>query len=301
MTNRNKGLALVFSTAIISGVSIFVNGLSVQMMDPSVFSLLKNSIVAVGVIGLILAVGEFKNIRALNLKQWSRLALIGLIGGCVPFLMFFNGMALAGSSAGSLIHKSMFLFVAIGAFFFLKEKLNAKILLAATTLIFGNILLIQGNLQNPGIGHALVLGATLFWAAENLLSKRLLKETTGNVVAAGRMVFGSVFMMMYLGYTGQLGAITAMSSEQWLWTAIPTLLLFGYVLTWYNGLKHVPVSLATAILLIGSPLTSLLDYILMSKPLSLYQWEGIGFLIIGCVTWVIWQKKTASKKNTATA
>jgi len=292
MNNRQKGLALVTGTALISGISIFINGFSVKMMDPSVFSFLKNSIVGVGLIGLVLAAGEIKNLRALKAKQWAYLILIGLVGGCIPFLMFFNGMALAGSSAGSLIHKSMFLFVAIGAVLFLKEKLNAKILLAATILICGNALMIKGSLANPGLGQALVLAATLFWAAENLMAKHLLKSTTGNVVAAGRMVFGSGFMAIYLGFSGQLGSIATTTSEQWLWTLIPTLLLFGYVLTWYNGLKKVPASVATVILLIGAPITTLLNFAVMRTPVDGYQWAGAALLVLGSVAWLAWQKKS---------
>jgi drug/metabolite transporter (DMT)-like permease len=300
MNNRQKGLMLVATTALISGISIFINGFSVKMIDPSVFSFLKNSIVGIGLIGVVLASREIDNIRALKAHQWAYLALIGLVGGCIPFLLFFNGMALAGSSAGSLIHKSMFLFVAIGSAIFLKERLNAKILLAATILICGNALIIKGSLANPGLGQALVLAATLFWAVENLMSKHLLKSTTGNIVAAGRMVFGSSFMAVYLGLTGQLGSITAMTSEQWLWTVIPTLFLFGYVLTWYNGLKHISVSLATVILLIGSPVTTLLNFAILHKPMDIAQWTGAALLIIGSIAWLIGQQpKTPQQKTSA--
>jgi drug/metabolite transporter (DMT)-like permease len=301
MTNRNKGLALVFATALISGVSIFVNGFSVKMMDPSVFSFLKNSIVAVGLLGFILAAGEMPGIRALKARQWFYLALIGFVGGCVPFLLFFNGLDLAGSSAGSLIHKSMFLFVTVGAFIFLKEKLNAKILLAAVILLCGNALLIKGDLSGFGLGHALVLAATLFWAAENVIAKHLLKNTSGNIVAAGRMVFGAFFMAIYLGVTGQLGSLASLTSGQLLWTLIPTLFLFGYVLTWYNGLKKVSVSLATVILLAGAPITTLLNYAFLNKPVTGLEWAGAAMILAGCYAWLRWQKGATAKNTTATA
>jgi drug/metabolite transporter (DMT)-like permease len=38
-------------------------------------------------------------------------------------------------------------------------------------------------------------------------------------------------------------------------------LLFSYVITWYNGLKTIPVSTATAVLMLGSPITTLLSLI----------------------------------------
>jgi len=295
MTNRNKGLALVFTTAIISGVSVFVNGYSVKMINPSAFAFAKNGLVALALLAIIVGATKLKEISKLNLRQWGKLALIGLIGGSIPFLLFFNGLAMTGSAAGSFIHKSMFLFVAIAAVIFLKEKLNPKLLLAAVVLLFGNLLILQADMVNPGIGQLLVLGATVMWAVENILSKKMLKDLSGNTVAFGRMFFGSIFLLAFLGFTNQLGPVTAMTSQQWLWTAIPAVLLLGFVLTWYNGLKHVSVSLATVILLIGSPITTLLNFAVLQKPVSGIEWAGASLLIAGCATWYFFTP--ASRKN----
>ena len=138
MTNRNKGLVLILCTAIISGVSVFINGYSVKMVDPSTFTFLKNSIVSVAILATIIGFSQLKEIAKLSLRQWANLALIGLIGGSIPFLLFFNGLAMTGSAAGSFIHKSMFLYVAVAGIIFLKEKLNPKILLAAVVLLIVN-------------------------------------------------------------------------------------------------------------------------------------------------------------------
>ena len=50
-----------------------------------------------------------------------------------------------------------------------------------------------------------------------------------------------------------------MSGAQWGWVLFTAALLLGYVLTWYVGLKQVPVTVATCILLLGSPITTLLQ------------------------------------------
>ena len=290
MTNRNKGLALILCTAIISGFSVFINSYSVKMVDPSTFTFLKNSIVSVAILAVILGLTRLKEITKLSLRQWANLALIGLIGGSIPFLLFFNGLAAAGAANGSFIHKSMFLYVAAAAVIFLKEKLNPKILLAAVVLLIGNLLVLKAAIFNPGPGHLLVFGATVMWAIENIISKRLLKDLNGNTVAFGRMFFGSIFLLAYLGLTNGLGPIGAMTSGQWIWTIIPSVLLFGYVLTWYNGLKHVPVNLATVILLIGSPITTVLNLAMLQKPAGALEWAGIIMIFAGCLAWLKWQK-----------
>jgi len=297
MSNRNKGMILVLGTALISGVSIFINGYSVKMINPSAFAFVKNALVAMALLAVIIGISRLKELSKLTVRQWGGLGLIGLIGGSIPFLLFFNGLAITGSAAGSFIHKSMFLYVAIAAVIFLKEKLNPKLLLAAVILLFSNLLILQSDMANPGIGHLLVLGATLLWAVENILSKKLLGKISGNTVAFGRMFFGSIFLLAYLVFTNQLGPVAAMTSQQWLWTAIPSVLLLGFVLTWYNGLKHISVSLATVILLLGSPITTLLNFAVLQKPVSGLEWAGAALLIAGCGAWYFFTPKFRNSRQ----
>ena len=44
--------------------------------------------------------GEVKN-------QWRRLALIGIIGGSLPFYLFFKGLMIVNPATGALIHKTL--------------------------------------------------------------------------------------------------------------------------------------------------------------------------------------------------
>ncbi|MBU1149170.1 DMT family transporter, partial [Patescibacteria group bacterium] len=86
----NKGILLIFSTAVISGVSIFINKFGVKMNSPFLFAGLKNLIVGIFFIALTLGVSRFKEFRQLNRNNWLSLLAIGLIGGAIPFLLFFQ-------------------------------------------------------------------------------------------------------------------------------------------------------------------------------------------------------------------
>ena len=281
MTNHKKGLLLVTGTAVISGISIFINSYSVKMIAPSTFTFLKNSIVAIAIIGIILALGRIREIKKLDKKQWLYLSVIGFTGGFVPFLLFFNGLSLVSGSAGSFLHKTMFIFVALLAPFFLKEKKHRVFFPAALLLLAGNFLLLKAEFAGFGAGHLLVLAATGLWALENVISKIVLRNMSGTILAAGRMFFGSAFLLIYLFLTGQIQPLAVMTGDQWLWTVIPSLLLLAYVLTWYNGLKSVPVSLATTILLLGAPITTLLDFLVLQKQVGMNQWLGFIFTLAG--------------------
>ncbi len=258
---NKKGLILVFLTAIISGFSIFINKYSVGVINPYVFTFLKNVLVAFALCSIFLAVKERVILKKLTKKQWMILGLIGLVGGSIPFLLFFKGLSLTSAAQGSFIHKTMFVYVAIMAAVFLKEKISKNFLIGALLLLLGNILLLKKLPVSFSRGDLLVILATIFWAVENIISKYALKDLSGKIVAWARMFFGSIFILGYLGFSGQLALIGSLNLSQIGWTAITAGLLFGYVLTWYSGLKYIPVSVAAAILMFGSSVTNMLSLI----------------------------------------
>lgn len=263
------------------------------MTNPYVFTFLKNTIVALLLTAAILFFKDLKALKQLGPKQWILLVLIGLIGGSIPFLLFFKGLAMSGAAQGSFIQKTMFVYVAAMAMIFLKEKLSKNFLIGALLLLLGNLLLLKTLKFSFTYGDLLIFLATLFWAAENVLSKYVLRELTGRTVAWGRMFFGSIFILGYLGLSGQLSLVENVTFPQIIWISITSMLLLAYVMTWYSGLKYIPVSLATAILLLGSPITTILTVMATGK----ISWQEIlsgALILIGLILIVsfdyIWKK-----------
>lgn len=256
-----KGYLLVLSTAFISGFAIFINRFGVQVIDPYIFTFLKNFSVVVFLTTLLFSLKDWKTLRQISKKQWILLILIGLIGGGIPFLLFFKGLSISTAAKGAFLHKTMFIYVALLAFVFLKEKIDKKFLLGGLFLILGNLFLLKKIPYSVNFGDLLIFLATLFWAIENTISKYVLKELSGLVVAWSRMFFGSLFILFFLLSTGRWSSLSGLNLIQVNWVLTTGVILFGYVITWYSGLKHIPVSRATVILLLGSPITTLLSLI----------------------------------------
>jgi len=287
----NKGYLLVTLTAITSGFAIFINKFGVGIFKSAeVYTFLRVALVAL-ILGSLLLFFDLKRIKTLKKREWIFLALIGLVGGSIPFLLFFKGLKITSSAEGSFIHKTMFLWVAILALLFLKEKIDRKFIFGASILLFANALLLKKFSFVPDRGDLLILIATLFWAVENTLSKYLLSTSNldGKTVAFGRMFFGSIFIFIYLLFTAQASQIFVLNLKQIIWVLITGIILFFYVITWYSGLKYVPVSKATVILLLGSPITTLLNLISGAKiPL---QEIASGILILAGIITIFATKK----------
>ncbi len=278
----NKGVFFVLLTALISGVSIYINSIAVlSFTQPILFTFLKNLIVAFFLISFILLFKNFSSIKILSKKNWMSLILIGLIGGSIPFALFFSALSLTSALNAAFIHKLLFLFVTVFAIIFLKEKFNKKVFLGAVLLVLSVILLFGLRISSFGLPDLMILAATLFWAAENTYSKKVLKTLSAETVAFGRMFFGSLFLLLFLSFTGSIFLLPALSLNDLFWVGVTSIFLFGYVFTFYNGLKLIPASLAASILLLGLPVTAVLNFFFAQKPILPLQLISYSLIFLG--------------------
>lgn len=292
--NKNKGLLLILSTAFISGIVVFVSKFGVSIINPYIFTGLKNIIVVFLVVGWLLMMRDWQILKKLKKMQWFWLVGIGLMGGSIPFLLYFKGLSLTNPIQAAFIHKTMFIYIALLAIVFLKEKISKGFLIGGLLLVLGNILLLRVIPHQFGLGDVLILLATLFWAGENVLSKYLLKELPTRIVIFGRMFFGSFFIFVFWLATNQAHLAFSLNLEQLGWVMITSVFLFGYVTSWYAGLKHLRVSVAATILLLASPITTLLSLIFLRQTLILSQALGI-ILIILAILWIYWSASKSFK------
>ncbi len=237
-----RGVILVLFTALISGSAIFINQFGVKGIDSTVFTFTKNIAVAMFLLAIIMG---FKEYRSISARDWLSLLLIGLIGGSIPFILFFKGLQMSSGAAGSFIHKTMFIFVAVIAMIFLKERLSKKIIIPASILLIGNYLLLNAGSFELGLGSLFVFIATLFWAVENVISKKALERIEPKTLAFGRMFFGSLFILIYMAFTSKVSLLGKIGLNELGWIAISAVFLLLYVITWYTGLRDVKVTTAT--------------------------------------------------------
>ncbi len=263
--NLSKGVYLAFLTALVSGFAVFLNKFAVSIWaNSSVFTTAKNLVAAVFLISLLVLLKKIPELKNLNKKQWLQLVAIGFIGGSVPFLLFFKGLSLTSATGAAFIHKTLFIWVALLAIPFLKEKISSLQFLALGIIVAGVYLFSSPVEFHFGYGEILVLLATLLWAAENIIAKITLRDIPALMVGAGRMFFGSVFLLLYLLFTGDLGQLFIFGAVKTGWLFLSGIILFGYVVSWYSALKFVPATVVSSILVIAAPLTALLNSIFVT-------------------------------------
>lgn len=281
------GTILAIVTAIISGFSIFANKFFIINLDATVFTAIRAIIIGVAFLVLSFIFGSWK-LKENKKINWIYLLIIGIIGGGFAFLLFFNGLKLTSAGRAGFFHKTLPLYVTVLAFFFLKEKINMKQAMALLLMIVGTLVMVSSQIPfgemwlNPQTGDLLVIGATILWAIENVVAKKaMIKGEHNFVVSFARMFFGGVVLFGIALITNKIGILVELSSIQWMYILISTLMLFGYVLTYYWAIRYINVSKAASILLISPVITLIAGMFLLGEPAPLLQLIGSAIILIG--------------------
>ena len=264
MTTRAAGIAIAFVTAVISGISVYVNSKGVSHFDDAtVYTTAKNAVAGLLLVALALPVLMTRpaqggtRARPAGRREWLGLVAIGCIGGSVPFVLFFEGLSQATATQAAFIHKTLVVWVAILAVALLRERLGPLHIAAIALVVAGQAWLVGGGLGAVafGRGEAMILAATLLWAVEVVLAKALLASLDTRTLAAARMGLGTVVLVGWLAVTGRIGDLLGLGSEQWVWVIATGLLLTAYVATWYAALARAQAVDVTAVLVFGAVVT----------------------------------------------
>lgn len=258
---RLPGAALALVTAAISGVAVFVNGYGVRRFpDATLYTTAKNVVAGV-VLGLAALAVRPRPVRPASRRRTSAgLLAVATIGGSVPFVLFFEGLARTSSTEAAVIHKTLVVWVAILAVPLLGERLSAGHL-AAVALLVGGQAIVAGGLPIlvSDAGEAMVLAATVLWAIETVVAKRLLRAVHPATLGLARMGLGSAALVVWTVLTGKVAKVGEVSSAGWVLAALTGVLLAAYVWCWFAALSRAPAVDVTALLVFGAVVTAILD------------------------------------------
>ena len=253
LSDRPKGILLALLTATISGVAIFYSKLSLIKIDPLILATSRNLYVAVLFILLFVFSKRFEELRQLKRKDLFYLVLIGIIGGSIPFYLFFTGLQFVNPQTANLIHKSLFIWVSLLAVIFLKERLNLMAMIAFL-LVFLGIYYFNRIPFQLGKGETMILTATLLWSGEKVLAK-----VSSELAGLFRMGLGSIILLITVIMTGNISKLLTINNQQLTIIVTGGTILFFYVHFWFKALKYAPASLVSLVLTFSVVVGSILN------------------------------------------
>lgn len=266
--DRLRGIGLATITAVVSGFAVWVNGFGVRAWRDAgastvTYTTAKNLVAALLLVALASVLARRgpadKPARPSTRRQWAALVGVGIVGGSMPFLLFFEGLSRASSTQASFIHKTLVVWVALLAVPLLKEHLGAMHVAAIGVLVAGQIALLGGlNDIAVGSGELMILAATLLWSVEVIVAKRLLAHVAPMTVARARMGFGAVVLVAYSVASGGLAGLGTLGVADFGWIALTGVTLTAYVATWFHALARAQAVDVTAVLVMGAVITAAL-------------------------------------------
>jgi drug/metabolite transporter (DMT)-like permease len=269
------GLRLAVATAAVSGVAVWANGHAVGRFPDATTATTAKNLVAAAVLVAALAVAGRR--RAAPTRWWAdaprrvRLGVlaVAVVGGSVPFVLFFEGLARAEAADAALLHKTLVVWVAVLGVTLLGERLSALHVVAVGALLAGQAALaVDPASLRPGTGEWLVLVATWLWAVETVLARRLLADVPAPALGAARLGLGVVLLLAWAAARGELATLAGLSADQWAWAVLTGAILAGYVTCWYGALARAAAVDVTALLVPAVLLTTALQVVVDGRALD---------------------------------
>ncbi len=295
---EKKGLYFALITSVISGISIFLNKFAVSEIKPPLyFTSFKNLIVSVLVLSMFLFMRKFKDLKKLNPKEIKYLFAIGIVGGSLPFYLYFEGLSRISSINGAIIHKTLVIWVALLAIPLLKEKISKLQILGVSMLFLSNLVVGGFSGFEYSYGEFLVLIATLLWGIENILAKKVLKSVDSDIVVLFRMGLGSLILTIFtlLTVPGVVAKTLSLNFQQIFWIVLTSLLLFLYVKNWYKALKYSSAIFVTSVLVSSTLITNILSAIFVTHSWNFSLSFQSIFILLGVLIFVLNEKNRSSK------
>jgi drug/metabolite transporter (DMT)-like permease len=288
-----SGLALALTAAVISGFAVYINSLGVRAWGSAyggaaAYTTAKNLVAALALAIALAVAGRWQPRETMVMvvprraAQWAGLGAIAVVGGSVPFVLFFTGLARVSSGNAAFIQKTLVIWVALLAVPLLRERLSPWHLGAIGVLVWGQAVL-GGGIRGIGlgVGEAMILAATLLWAAETVIARWLLRGGLPTLTAAtARMGGGVAILIGYTLATTKWADLTATGWHQWSWAIATGLILAAYVATWYSALARASAIDVTALLIPGAIITALLQ---SGTNALAPQWPGLALIAAGTV------------------
>jgi drug/metabolite transporter (DMT)-like permease len=287
---------LALGAAVVSGVAVYVNGEAVgEFSSPTVYTTGKNLVAGMLLVTLAIASSRRRNpsrgtaeVRSWSMSERLGVMAVAVIGGAVPFVLFFEGLARATSSDAAFLHKTLVVWVAVLAVTLLGERLTPLHVGAVALLIVGQIALADGvGSLRPGFGEAMILAATICWAVELILVKRLVETVPPTTVGASRIGGGAVLLIGWLALTGRLADLVSLTTAQLLWLALTGSILSVFVTVWFAAVARAQVTDVAAVLVPGAVITGLIRLAAggSAAPIQIAGWAlmvvAVAALVVG--------------------
>ncbi|QGG80759.1 EamA family transporter [Litorivicinus lipolyticus] len=239
-------------------------------------------------------------IKRMRAEHWKWLIIMSLFEPCLYFLAEMNGLLYTSASAAGLVTSTLPIWIAIGAWLLLKERLSRNLIIGLGLALSGTLTMTalgEANVAapNPLLGNALMVVATLMAAGYVLVAKRLTAELSPWLVTVLQIWVGAVFFVPFLLLNPpdlSTPSTTAWQAMVWLGLVVS---IGAYGL--YNlGISQVPAQVAGLSVNLLPLFTLVLAAVILGERLNVGEMAGAMLILIGILV-AVWPTRVAQSPS----
>jgi len=226
--------------------------------------------------------GELKKLFTREIL--GNLFLIGFFGTFLSSILFFTGSNMTSGVNASILLQTEPIFSIILSFFFLGELIRKKQVAVTLLILSGTIIVLYNGVLSINVGDILILLTPLAWQIGHVLARKTFEKTNTFIVAAGRLLYGGILLFLL--------SLNPSFRQYQLLTDTGIILLFlfqgiivyiGSIMVWYEAIKRINLSKATAIIAPYPVFSVILAWIFLGEKVSIYQLVGLAIIIAGII------------------
>ncbi|MEK9132204.1 MAG: DMT family transporter [Patescibacteria group bacterium] len=277
------GELFILAQAALYGFLPIIANYATKLMPPVLFAGVCTSIAALCLLPYIIFTGQIRHL--LDKKTLLLLGGITLFIVVIPSIFVFIGTSKTSSINTTILLQTELLFTFIICGIFAGEKITLHKGLGALVLLIGaTTVLYQGGLK-LNWGDLLIVIGTSFYPIGNILSKKALDLTTPVIILFFRSAFGGAMLIAFSLMFERYDATPFEYIKNNLGSILVCTILVYLIskLFWYQGLKRIKISQATAISICMPAFGLFYAVIFLGEIPTLYQVAGLVVIIAGLV------------------
>ncbi len=208
--------------------------------------------------------------------------------------LFFIGTKMTSGLNTSLLLQVEPIYSVILAFIFLGEKIKKREILSIIVMVIGAVVVAYKGGQGLNIGDIFIIITPLLYQAYHMRAKQIMTQGgSANMVAAGRLLYGGI-ILLFIALVVHPESILILTNVTKVWK----MLLFGLLLslnffTWYQAVKLMPLSRASAFIPLSVSVSFLGSVFLLKEMPTSQHYVGLILILIGLIglTWIHFKRE----------
>lgn len=283
--NKTTALISILIVVLIWGSAFAVTKIAVTEAPPFIAAFLRNLVASLVLLPFYLVRRSRKEDQGPLPIPWKKMVLMGLTGITFFYALFNLSLTYTAAATGALIQGLMPVAIALPAAFFLKEKLDGRMILGIIISVMGVVLIgFIGKNDESGkglLGNILMILSVLSWAGYTIISKSV-HQYDPVLITAFSTFIGTAFLLPAVVIEGWGHDLPVISLKGWL--AIVYLGVFSSAIAYllYNkALKTLSAAQAGNFLNLDPVIGAGIAVIFLKDTFTTWQIAGAVLVLVG--------------------